>query len=108
MFKTYGMDAYAEFRRCLSLVYEDGGENYSLYVTLKERVNNRTIEEFIKAADRNGVKPGIIISIRGFEPEALEACTKEGIDAWRIEDVVNFEKVIEEDTLKEMRLSETA
>ncbi len=108
MFKTYGMDAYAEFRRCLSIVYEDGGEYHSLYVTLKERVNRREIEEFVKAAERNSVKPGIVVATRGFEPDALKACEEADIEAWRIEDVIDFEKEIEKEVLKEMKADEKA
>lgn len=96
MFQTYDMDAYDEFRRFISLVYEeDDGQTCGLWVATNDPVSLKDVEDYCKAIARNELETGIIIGMKGFNNDAKTACKLRGIESWGVDDIIKFEKDIE-------------
>lgn len=79
MFKTYGYDADFADRKNISVIYEDTEcVRTAVYCKTYGYVKEEEVKLFLKAMERNGI------------------CKKAGIEIWNVNDILNFEKTIEE------------
>lgn len=97
MFKTYGYDADFADRKNISVIYEDTEcVRTAVYCKTYGYVKEEEVKLFLKAMERNGISEGMIISAEGYDTAAETICKKAGIEIWNVNDILNFEKTIEE------------
>ncbi|NLD19927.1 MAG: hypothetical protein GX663_06730 [Clostridiales bacterium] len=106
MFKTFGYDSDFAEKRDMSMVYEgyDDERCAVLCVTGKEAEAEEVIR-LVKAMERNRIKEGMVVALKGYTKEAAATCQDKDIEMWSLDDVIKFEKEIELQVKKEVEES---
>lgn len=99
MLNTYGYSADIAERKNMSIIYESDEEGRdAILCKFYDRITLETAQAFKKAMERVGIsKGGIIVSKTPFDKDAAEFCKSEDIDMWDLDDVINWEKIIEKE-----------
>ena len=98
MFRTYGYDAVSAERRDISIIYEDecSDERKAIYCHNTDQLTTEEVNNFLRALKRNNINDGMMISIYGYSDDAIELCRDNDIDTWDMDDLLKFEKKIEQ------------
>lgn len=96
MFKENGQSAENGFGSFIDIIYSAGATEHAVYISFKKATSLTEVNQFIKACSEEGLVPGIIISLKGIDSDAITKCISRHIHTWTIDDIIQFENSIEE------------
>lgn len=96
MFKENGQSAGTGLGDFIDIIYSAGATEHAVYISFKKATSLAEVNQFIKVCSEESLVPGIIISLKGIDSDAITRCVNRHIHMWTIDDIIDFEYSIEE------------